>query len=397
MALLSIDDPGRDWRGARVLLRSDLNVPLDGGTVTDDTRIQASLPTIRALLSAGAGVAVCSHLGRPKGERVPELSLEPVAERLGKLLSRRVELLPDCIGQDVAARARSLEGGELVVLENLRYHSGEEANDPEFASALANGYSDYVNDAFGAAHRAHASVVGVAERLPARAGLLLAGEVEQISRLTAKPSRPFVAVLGGAKVSDKLPLIEALLEKTDRILVGGAMCFTFIVAMGDEVGASLHEGPEVQELARELMRKAVNLNCAIQLPVDVVVADKFEAGASLQVVPSDAVPDGWMGVDVGPRTAAEFAEVIEEAATVFWNGPMGAFEIPGFADGTRAVAEALARADGVTLAGGGDSAAALSAVGVAPDALTHVSTGGGAALEMIEGKVLPGVAALPEA
>jgi 3-phosphoglycerate kinase len=397
MALLSIDDPGRDWRGARVLLRSDLNVPLDGGTVTDDTRIQASLPTIRALLSAGAGVAVCSHLGRPKGERVPELSLEPVAERLGKLLSRRVELLPDCIGQDVAARARSLEGGELVVLENLRYHSGEEANDPEFASALANGYSDYVNDAFGAAHRAHASVVGVAERLPARAGLLLAREVEQISRLTAKPSRPFVAVLGGAKVSDKLPLIEALLEKTDRILVGGAMCFTFIVAMGDEVGASLHEGPEVQELARELMRKAVNLNCAIQLPVDVVVADKFEAGASLQVVPSDAVPDGWMGVDVGPRTAAEFAEVIEEAATVFWNGPMGAFEIPGFADGTRAVAEALARADGVTLAGGGDSAAALSAVGVAPDALTHVSTGGGAALEMIEGKVLPGVAALPEA
>lgn len=397
MALLSIDDPGRDWRGARVLLRSDLNVPLDGGTVTDDTRIQASLPTIRALLSAGAGVAVCSHLGRPKGERVPELSLEPVAERLGKLLSRRVELLPDCIGQDVAARARSLEEGELVVLENLRYHAGEEANDPEFASALANGYSDYVNDAFGAAHRAHASVVGVAERLPARAGLLLAREVEQISRLTAKPSRPFVAVLGGAKVSDKLPLIEALLEKTDRILVGGAMCFTFIVAMGDEVGASLHEGPEVQELARELMRKAVNLNCAIQLPVDVVVADKFEAGASLQVVPSDAVPDGWMGVDVGPRTAAEFAEVIEEAATVFWNGPMGAFEIPGFADGTRAVAEALARADGVTLAGGGDSAAALSAVGVAPDALTHVSTGGGAALEMIEGKVLPGVAALPEA
>lgn len=397
MALLSIDDPGRDWRGARVLLRSDLNVPLDGGTVTDETRIQASLPTIRALLSAGAGVAVCSHLGRPKGERVPELSLEPVAERLGKLLSRRVELLPDCIGQDVAARARSLEEGELVVLENLRYHAGEEANDPEFASALANGYSDYVNDAFGAAHRAHASVVGVAERLPARAGLLLAQEVEQISRLTAKPLRPFVAVLGGAKVSDKLPLIEALLEKTDRILVGGAMCFTFIVAMGDEVGASLHEGPEVQELARELMRKAVNLNCAIQLPVDVVVADKFEAGASLQVVPSDAVPDGWMGVDVGPRTAAEFAEVIEEAATVFWNGPMGAFEIPGFADGTRAVAEALARADGVTLAGGGDSAAALSAVGVEPDALTHVSTGGGAALEMIEGKVLPGVAALPEA
>lgn len=397
MALLSIDDPGRDWQGARVLLRSDLNVPLEGGSVTDDTRIQASLPTIEALLSAGAGVAVCSHLGRPKGERVPELSLGPVAERLGELLSRQVELLPDCIGQDVAARARSLGEGELVVLENLRYHSGEEANDPEFASALANGYTDYVNDAFGAAHRAHASVVGAAERLPARAGRLLAREVEQIGSLTADPPRPFVAVLGGAKVSDKLPLVEALLERTDRILVGGAMCFTFIVAMGDDVGASLHEGPEVQELARELMRKAVNLNCAIQLPVDVVVADKFDEGASLQVVPSDAVPEGWMGVDVGPRTAAEFAEVIEQAGTVFWNGPMGAFEIPGFADGTRAVAEALARADGVTLAGGGDSAAALSAVGVPADALTHVSTGGGAALEMIEGKVLPGVAALPEA
>lgn len=397
MALLSINDPGRDWRGARVLVRSDLNVPLDGDTVTDDTRIQASLPTIRALLSAGAGVAVCSHLGRPKGNPVPELSLAPVAERLGKLLSRPVELLPDCVGQDVAARARSLGEGELVLLENLRFHGGEEANDPEFARALANGYSDYVNDAFGAAHRAHASVVGVAERLPSRAGLLLAREVEQIGSLMADPPRPFVAVLGGAKVSDKLPLIEALLERTDRILVGGAMCFTFIVAMGDDVGASLHEGPEVQELARDLMRKAVNLNCAIQLPVDVVVADEFREGASLQVVPSDAVPEGWMGVDVGPRTSAEFAEVIEQAGTVFWNGPMGAFEISGFDDGTRALAEALARADGVTLAGGGDSAAALSAVGVASDALTHVSTGGGAALEMIEGKVLPGVAVLPEA
>jgi 3-phosphoglycerate kinase len=397
MALLSINDPGRDWRGARVLVRSDLNVPLDGDTVTDDTRIQASLPTIRALLSAGAGVAVCSHLGRPKGNPAPELSLAPVAERLGKLLSRPVELLPDCVGQDVAARARSLGEGELVLLENLRFHGGEEANDPEFARALANGYSDYVNDAFGAAHRAHASVVGVAERLPSRAGLLLAREVEQIGSLMADPPRPFVAVLGGAKVSDKLPLIEALLERTDRILVGGAMCFTFIVAMGDDVGASLHEGPEVQELARDLMRKAVNLNCAIQLPVDVVVADEFREGASLQVVPSDAVPEGWMGVDVGPRTSAEFAEVIEQAGTVFWNGPMGAFEISGFDDGTRALAEALARADGVTLAGGGDSAAALSAVGVASDALTHVSTGGGAALEMIEGKVLPGVAVLPEA
>lgn len=396
MPLPTIEQPPRDWSGARVLVRSDLNVPLDGETVSDDTRIRASLPTIRALLDAGAGVAVCSHLGRPKGRRVDELSLAPVAARLGALLSREVELLPDCVGSEVAERARSLGGGELVLLENLRFHAGEEANDPDFAGSLANGYTDYVNDAFGAAHRAHASVVGVAERLPARAGLLLAEEVEHIGRIMANPERPFVAVLGGAKVSDKLPLIEALLERTDRILIGGAMCFTFLVALGDDVGASRHEGPEVQDLARELMRKAATLNCAIQLPADVLVADRFEEGASLEVVPSDAIPDAWMGVDIGPRTAADFSEVIEQAGTVFWNGPMGAFEIAGFEDGTRTIAEALASTEAVTVAGGGDSAAALGAVGVDTGALTHVSTGGGAALEMIEGKVLPGVSVLAQ-
>jgi len=394
--LLTIDDPAKDWRGARVLVRADLNAPIEDGVVTDDSRLVASLPTIRRLLGAGASVAVCSHLGRPKGKRDPDMSLAPVVERLRQLLSRRVELLPDCVGPDVAARVGELAPGELLVLENLRFHQGEEANDPDFAAALATGFTDYVDDAFGAAHRAHASVVGVTEHLPSRAGLLLSEEVEQITRtLLGQPARPYVAVLGGAKVSDKLPLIETLLDRCDRILVGGAMCFTFIVALGDDVGGSRHEGPKAQETARQLMRAAVTANCAIQLPVDIVIADRFAEGATLQVVPSDAIPADWLGVDIGPRTATLYAETIREAGTVFWNGPMGAFEIPGFAEGTRAVAEAMADSDAVTVAGGGDSAAALAAVGV-ESGLTHVSTGGGASLEMIEGRVLPGVAALPE-
>lgn len=394
--LLTIDDPGIDWSGARVLVRSDLNVPLDDGRITDDSRIVASLPTIRALLGRGAAVAVCSHLGRPKGERRPDLSLAPVAERMGKLLHRRVELLDDCVGPAVEARVGSLAPGELVLLENLRFHPEEERNDPAFADQLAAGFTAYVNDAFGAAHRAHASTEAVARRLPARAGLLLAEEVAQIGGLLADPPRPFYAVLGGAKVSDKLPLIEALLERCDRVLVGGAMCFTFIAAMGDPVGASLHEGPEQQALALGLLDKATNVNRALQLPVDVLAADRFDADAQLQVVASDGIPDGWMGVDIGPRSAALYAEAIEEAASVFWNGPMGAFEIPPFSAGTKAVAEAMVQSDGVTVAGGGDSAAALAAFDL-EGGLTHVSTGGGAALEMLEGRALPGVQALPSA
>jgi phosphoglycerate kinase len=393
---LGIDDPGADWTGARVLVRADLNAPLDGGRVADDARIRASVPTLERLLAAGAGVAVCSHLGRPKGQRVDELSLRPCAARLGELMGRRVELLPDCVGEQVEQRVASLEPGELVMLENLRFHPEEEANDPAFADRLAAGFTHYVNDAFGAAHRAHASTEGVARRLPARAGLLLAREVEVLEGLLSSPRHPFVAVLGGSKVSDKLPLITSLLERCDRVLIGGAMCFTFLAAQGERVGASLHEDADGQAKARELMETAVRLNCALQLPVDVLVADRFAADADLEVVPTDDIADGWMGVDIGPRTSASYREAIAGAATVFWNGPMGAFEIPPFAAGTRAVAEAMAASAGSTVVGGGDSGAAVAQLGLT-ERYTHVSTGGGAALEMLEGKTLPGVAALPSA
>ncbi|MGD9571995.1 MAG: phosphoglycerate kinase [Thermoleophilia bacterium] len=393
---LGIDDPGVDWSGARVLVRADLNAPLEGGRVTDDARIRASVPTLERLLADGAGVAVCSHLGRPKGQRVDDLSLRPCAARLGELMDRRVELLPDCVGAEVRQRAQALQPGELVMLENLRFHPEEEANDPAFADLLADGFTHYVNDAFGAAHRAHASTEGVARRLPARAGLLLSREVEVLEGLLSSPRHPFVAVLGGSKVSDKLPLIQSLLERCDRVLIGGAMCFTFLAAQGENVGASLHEDADGQAMANELMQTAVNLNCALQLPVDVLVADRFAADAELDVVPTDDIQDGWMGVDIGPRTSAAYREAITGARTVFWNGPMGAFEIEPFADGTRAVAEAMAAADATTVAGGGDSGAAVAQFGLADD-FTHVSTGGGAALEMLEGKTLPGVAALPSA
>jgi phosphoglycerate kinase len=393
---LSIDAPGIEWRGARVLVRADLNVPLEGGRITDDARIRASVPTIRELLKRGAAVAVCSHLGRPKGERRPELSLAPCATRLGQLLVRRVELLDDCVGDAVRARVEALRPGEVVMLENLRFHPGEERNDPGFARALADGFTHYVNDAFGAAHRAHASTEGVARLLPSRAGLLMAREVEVLSGLLERPGHPFVAVLGGAKVSDKLPLIETLLERCDRVIIGGAMCFTFLAALGDPVGKSLHEGEEAQAMARMLMERAVTLNCTLQLPSDILVADRFAADAELEVVASDGIPAGGMGVDIGPGSSAAYREAISSARTVFWNGPMGAFEIPPFASGTRAVAEAMADCPGVTVAGGGDSGAALAAFGLA-DRLTHVSTGGGASLEMMEGRVLPGVAVLPGA
>ncbi len=395
-ALIDVAHAGHDWSGTRVLVRADLNVPLADGRVTDDARIAASVPTIRHLLDGGAGVAVCSHLGRPKGTVVPELSLAPCAARLGELIGRPVELLPDCVGDAVRARVESLAPGEVVLLENLRFHPGEEANDPAFADQLAAGFTHYVNDAFGAAHRAHASTEGVARRLPACAGLLVAREVDVLTGLLERPAVPFVAVLGGAKVSDKLPLIEHLLQRCDRILIGGAMCFTFLAALGDPVGRSLHEGPDAQRLAHGLLERAGRVNCTLQLPVDILVADRFDADAEIEVVPSDAIPDWGMGVDIGPRTAATYMEVIATARTVFWNGPMGAFEIPPFADGTRAIAQAMADTAAVTVAGGGDSGAALAQLGL-EDRLTHVSTGGGAALELLEGRVLPGVAALPVA
>ncbi len=394
MAIRDITAPGQDYNGARVLVRADLNVPLDGTTITDDTRIQASVPTIKYLLDHGAAVAVCSHLGRPKGQVVPELSLAPCAARLGELLGTSVELLPDCVGEAVTSRVEALAPGQVVVLENLRFHPEEEKNDPKFAAALASGFTHYVNDAFGAAHRAHASTEGVAHLLPSAAGLLMAKEVQILGGILEHPRSPFVAVLGGSKVSDKLPLIEHLMDRCDRILIGGAMCFTFFAALGDPVGKSLHEDEEAQKMAHGLLERSSRVNCTIQLPTDVLVADKFDATATLEVVPSDAIPEWGMGVDIGPRTGAAYAEAIADAATVVWNGPMGAFEIPPFANGTKAVAEAMAESDAVTVIGGGDSGAAVAQFGL-DDKFTHVSTGGGASLEMLEGKILPGVAALP--
>jgi len=394
MELIDINAPGQDWRGARVLVRADLNVPVEHGRITDDARIAASIPTIRELLNRGAAVGVCSHLGRPKGQPTPEYSLAPCATQLARYLSRRVDLLPDCVGPEVTARVEALKPGEIVMLENLRFHPGEEANDPTFAAALAAGFTHYVNDAFGAAHRAHASTEAVAHLLPSCAGLLMAREVDVIGGLLERPQHPFIAVIGGSKVGDKLPLIQALLERCDRVLIGGAMCFTFLMASGDAVGASLHEGPEGQQMAHELLESAVRLNCMLQLPSDILIADRFSGDANLQVVASDGIPAGWMGVDIGPKTAATYREVIADAGTIFWNGPMGAFEVPAFADGTRAVAGAMADASGVTVVGGGDSGAAVAQFGLT-DRFTHVSTGGGAALEMMEGRTLPGVAALP--
>ncbi|HRC07191.1 MAG TPA: phosphoglycerate kinase [Miltoncostaeales bacterium] len=395
MAIRDITTAGHDWAGTRVLVRADLNVPLDGTTITDDTRIAASVPTVKYLIEHGAAVAVCSHLGRPKGQVVPELSLAPAATRLGELLGKPVELLSDCVGDTVRATVEALQPGQVVVLENLRFHPQEEKNDREFAEDLAAGFTHYVNDAFGAAHRAHASTEGVAHLLPSVAGLLMSKEVEILGGILERPRSPFVAVLGGSKVSDKLPLIEHLMDRCDRILIGGAMCFTFFAALGDPVGKSLHEDEATQKMAHGLLERSSRVNCTIQLPTDVLVADKFDASAQLEVVPSDAIPEWSMGVDIGPRTAAAYAEAIAGAGTVVWNGPMGAFEIPPFAHGTRAVADAMAASKAVTVIGGGDSGAAVAQFGL-EDKFTHVSTGGGASLEMLEGKTLPGVAALPK-
>lgn len=395
MAIRDITTAGHDWAGTRVLVRADLNVPLDGTTITDDTRIAASVPTVKYLIEHGAAVAVCSHLGRPKGQVVSELSLAPAATRLGELLGKPVELLSDCVGDTVRATVEALQPGQVVVLENLRFHPQEEKNDREFAEDLAAGFTHYVNDAFGAAHRAHASTEGVAHLLPSVAGLLMSKEVEILGGILERPRSPFVAVLGGSKVSDKLPLIEHLMDRCDRILIGGAMCFTFFAALGDPVGKSLHEDEATQKMAHGLLERSSRVNCTIQLPTDVLVADKFDASAQLEVVPSDAIPEWSMGVDIGPRTAAAYSEAITGAGTVVWNGPMGAFEIPPFAHGTRAVADAMAASKAVTVIGGGDSGAAVAQFGL-EDKFTHVSTGGGASLEMLEGKTLPGVAALPK-
>jgi phosphoglycerate kinase len=381
-----------DLDGKRVLVRVDFNVPLDHGSVTDDTRIRAALPTIEELRRRGARLVLASHLGRPK-DREPELSLRPAADRLAELTDADVTLAPAVVGEEVRAFAEKLNRGDVLMLENVRYEPGETRNDPELAAALAELADVYVDDAFGAAHRAHASTEGVARLMSDHAaGLLLEREVRTLTKLLEDPERPLVAVLGGAKVSDKIAVIERFQEVADTILVGGAMCFPFLAAGGHTVGSSLC-APEDVELAREALQAASGARAALQLPCDLVIAERFADDAEPQPLDGIDVPEGMMGLDIGPRTAQAYADAIARARTVFWNGPMGAFELEPFATGTRAVAQAVANAPGTTIVGGGDSAAAMHRFGLA-DRVTHLSTGGGAALEVLEGKTLPGVEAL---
>ncbi|MBM3675214.1 MAG: phosphoglycerate kinase [Actinobacteria bacterium] len=377
-----------DPSGKRVLLRADFNTPLRGWAVADDLRITAALPTIEWLRGRGAAVVACSHLGRPKSASDPQYSLAPVAARLGELLGVEVPLAPEAVGFTAAAMAASLRSGQVMLLENLRFAPGETENDPSFAVSLTEAVDLYVNDAFGASHRSHASIVGPPRVLPSAAGRLLAREVEVLSGLLSATRRPFIAVLGGAKVSDKLGVIGALLERCDQILVGGAMAFTFLVAQGHSVGDSLVEPDRVDDCRRLLDTGRV------LVPVDIVIAQEMTEQAQTRIV-GTTVPDGWKGLDVGPETAAIFSDVIAEAATVLWNGPMGVFETAPFASGTRAVAEAVADCRGFTVIGGGDSAAAIRQFGLA-ERVDHVSTGGGASLELIEQGDLPGLAALRE-
>jgi len=381
-----------DLDGKRVLVRVDFNVPLENGMVADDMRIRAALPTIEELRGRGARLVLVSHLGRPK-DRDPALSLAPVGARLGELLGAPVRVAPGVVGDDVRAAVDGLRNGDVLLLENVRYEPGETKNDPELAGELASLADVYVDDAFGAAHRAHASTEGVARLLPEHAGgLLLEREVSTLMGVLEDPARPLVSVLGGAKVSDKIGVIDRFRETADTILIGGAMCFPFLAAQGHSVGDSLCASDDV-ELARQTLSSGSASRAQLELPVDLVIAERFDADAATRELDGLDVPDGWMGLDIGPRTAARYGDVIQGAGTVFWNGPMGAFELAPFAAGTRAVAEAVAAASGTTVVGGGDSAAALERFGLA-DSVTHLSTGGGASLELIEGKQLPGVEAL---
>jgi phosphoglycerate kinase len=380
--------------GARVLARVDFNVPLERGEVTDDSRIRAALPTIELLLEGGARLILCSHLDRPKG-RDPATSLRPVADRLGELIDKPVHQAPEVVGPQVRSRAERLAPGEALLLENTRWERGETSNDPALAEELASLAEVYVDDAFGAAHRAHASTAGVAELLPAVAGLLLEREVLTLRGIVEAPRRPLVVVLGGAKVSDKIALIDRFLEIADALLIGGAMCFSFFRAQGRPTGDSLVEEEGV-ELAAKALENADGSRCRLLLPQDLVLGDRFEAGAERREVDGTDVPDGWMGLDIGPRTREAYAEEIAAAGTVFWNGPMGAFELEPFAAGTRALAEAVAATAATTVVGGGDSAAALAEFGLADD-VDWLSTGGGAALELLEGRELPGVEVLDDA
>jgi phosphoglycerate kinase len=380
-----------DVQGKRVLVRVDFNVPLQDGTITDDTRIQAALPTIRYLLDHGAAVILMSHLGRPKGKVAPELSLKPVAVRLGELLDQKVQMAPDCVGDEVEEMAEALKPGDVLLLENTRYHAGEEKNDPAMAEQLARLGDLFVNDAFGAAHRAHASTEGVTHHLPSVAGLLMEKEIEFLSKAVENPEHPYIAIIGGAKISDKIGVIRNLLKKVDALLIGGGMANTFLAAKGYEMGDSLVEKDSIA-VAEELMDEGKG---KLVLPVDAVLADAFSADADRKVVAVDAIEPGWRMLDIGPKTVALFVEKLQGAKMVVWNGPMGVFEFEPFAAGTLAVAQMLAESGATTIIGGGDSVAAIQQAGLS-EQMTHISTGGGASLEMLEGRTLPGLAALDD-
>ena len=383
-----------DVTGKKVLVRCDFNVPLDGetGAITDNRRIRAALPTIKYLIDHNAKVILCSHLGRPKGEFNPKFSLKPVAEELSKLLGKEVKLAKDVIGEDAQKLTSEIKEGEVVLLENVRFHKEEEQNDPEFAKKLASFAEIYVNDAFGTAHRAHASTAGVADYLPAVSGFLIEKELEFLGSSLENPERPFVAILGGAKVSDKIGVIENLIEKVDTLIIGGGMAYTFYKAQGHHIGTSICEEDKL-DLATSLLKKAEEKGVKLLLPVDNHVSSEYSNNGEDRFVESTEIPDGFMGLDIGPKTIEIFKDAIKNAKTVLWNGPLGVTEFSKFAEGTRAIATALADSDAVTIIGGGDSAAAVEKMGLA-DKMTHISTGGGASLEFLEGKVLPGIACL---
>jgi phosphoglycerate kinase len=380
-----------DVRGKKVLVRVDFNVPMKDGKVGDDTRIRAALPTIEYLLEKGAAVILCSHLGRPEGEAKPEFSLKPVADHLSELIGKPVAFSVEVVGPVAEKASEALKPGSVLILENTRFHPGETKNDPEMARQLASLADLYINDAFGSAHRAHASTEGVAKYLPSAAGFLMEKEIRYLGQAIADPERPFIAILGGAKISDKIGVIRNLLKRADQVLIGGGMANTFFKAQGYPIGESLVED-EALDTARELLAEGGN---HLRLPVDVVIADRFDNDAERRVMSMSSVPESWRILDIGPETVDTFAKIIEEARTVVWNGPMGVFEFPRFSEGTFGVARAVAHSKATSIVGGGDSIAAIQEAGVA-DQISHISTGGGASLEMLEGLVLPGLAALQD-
>lgn len=384
-----------DVKGKKVLVRCDFNVPMKDGVITNDNRIVGALPTIKYLVANGAAVILCSHMGRPKGEFKPEFSLAPVAEKLSEYLGQKVEMAKDVIGEDAKAKAAALRPGEILLIENVRYHKEETANDPAFAKELASLAEIFVNDAFGAAHRAHASTAGVADYLPAVCGYLIKKEISIMGEALENPKRPFVAILGGAKVSDKIGVINNLIEKVDTLVIGGGMAYTFFKAFGNDIGTSICENDKL-DLARELVSKAREKGVNFLLPIDNVIGKEYKEDTTFMRIYSDSIPDGWMGLDIGKMTQELFSKSIEGAGTVIWNGPMGVSEWPNFAAGTESVAKAVAESGAISIIGGGDSAAAVAKLGYS-DKMSHVSTGGGASLEFLEGLELPGIACLQDA